>query len=85
MNRHRNAPPLATQDAGSTLLSGGFGLSFWLIVVGLGLLVPVIVETADWQERKVPRLVERSAPVFKLVGSATLRFVIVFAGLQTFI
>lgn len=76
---------LATQDAGSTLFSGGFGLSFWLVVVGLGLIVPVLVEAADWQERRVPRLVERSAPVLKLVGSATLRFVVVFAGLQTFI
>jgi len=75
----------ATQNAGDALLSGGFGLSFWLLVVVLGLLVPVLVEAADWQEREVPRLLERSAPVFKLVGSATLRFVVVFAGLQTFI
>ena len=76
---------LATQEAGSTLLSGGFGLSFWLLVVVLGLLVPVLVEAADWRERSVPRFVERSAPVLKLVGSAALRFVVVFAGLQTFI
>jgi len=32
-------------------------------------------------KRKVPHMVERTAPVLKLAGSATLRFGIVFAGL----
>lgn len=76
---------LATQRAGDILLGGGFGLAFWMLVVLLGLVFPLFVESADLAERSVPKLVERAAPVLKLVGSATLRFVIVFAGLQTFI
>ena len=76
---------LATQRAGDVLLGGGFGWAFWLLVVVIGLLIPVTVETADWRDRNVPHLVERTAPVLKLVGSAALRFVIVFAGLQTFL
>ena len=76
---------LANQEAGDVLLSGGFGWTFWLLVVAFGLLVPLAVEAADWRERRVPNVVERSAPVMKLLGSAALRFVIVFAGLQTFL
>lgn len=76
---------LASQTAGDVLLTGGFGFAFWILVVILGLLVPVIVEAADWREMKVPHLIERAAPLLKLTGSAALRFVVVFAGLQTFI
>ena len=75
----------ATQRAGDTMLNGAFGLSFWLLVVILGLLYPLAIESADWRKIEVPALMERAAPVLKLVGSAALRFVIVFAGLQTFI
>ena len=75
----------ATQRAGDVLLGGGFGLAFWVLVVLAGLALPVVIEGADWRGRRVPRLAERSAPVMKLLGSAALRFVIVFAGLQTFI
>ncbi|NNC75408.1 MAG: polysulfide reductase NrfD [Acidimicrobiia bacterium] len=76
---------LATQRAGDVLLGGGFGFTFWFVVVLAGLGFPLIVETADWLRRRVPLVVERAAPVLKLVGSGALRFVIVFAGLQTFL
>lgn len=76
---------LATQRAGDVLLGGGFGFTFWFVVVLAGLAFPLSVEMADWLRRRVLRVVERAAPVLKLVGSGALRFVIVFAGLQTFL
>lgn len=71
--------------AATVLVSGDFAVAFWLLVVAAGLLVPLIIETVELARRHLPRVISRAAPALKLAGSAALRFVVVFAGLETFL
>jgi formate-dependent nitrite reductase membrane component NrfD len=73
----------ATSRAAGILVDMPFGLVFWGVVVGAGLLVPLGIESAEMRRLRVPGGLSRSAPVLKLFGSAGLRLVIVLAGLQT--
>lgn len=73
----------ATSGAVEILLGWPYGALFWAVVVAIGLLVPVAIETAEARRRTVPAGLSRTAPVLKLLGSAGLRVVIVLAGLQT--
>jgi formate-dependent nitrite reductase membrane component NrfD len=73
----------ATSRAAGILTEWPYGLLFWGLVVAVGLLIPLAIETAEVRDYPVPARVSRSAPILKLLGSAGLRYVIVLAGLQT--
>ncbi len=75
----------AVQQAGVILLSGAFGWIFWGLVVVIGLLVPAAVEQLELMHVHLPFVPDRFPPILKLVGSLSLRFVIVYAGLLSFI
>lgn len=75
----------ATQRAGELFLSGAYGLGLWGLVVLVGLLVPVTIETMEVTRRHVPVLLTRSVPLMTLIGGVALRFVIVYAGLHSYI
>ena len=75
----------ASRRAAGLLFSGTYGWLFWGVIVFLGLLVPATVETLDLLDRRVRYVPARFLPVLKLLGGATLRFVIVYAGLLSFI
>jgi formate-dependent nitrite reductase membrane component NrfD len=60
------------------LISGGFGVVFWLGVVGLGLLFPVVLHRRPLRGWDLPRR-ERMAAVCVLVGGLLLRFVVVMS------
>jgi formate-dependent nitrite reductase membrane component NrfD len=73
----------ATADAAGLLTGGGYALALWGGVVVFGLLIPVSIEVAEWMRRSVPAVLSRIAPYLKLGGGVVLRFVIVYAGLQS--
>lgn len=70
------------QRAADLLLGGDFTAAFWLVVVVVGLALPLMIEVGEirrWLSARIARV----APVLKLTGAAGLRFVILFAGLET--
>jgi formate-dependent nitrite reductase membrane component NrfD len=76
----------AMQRAAALLLSGGpFAVAFWVVVVLVGLLLPVALESAELAWKRTPRFAARMAPILTLIGGITLRFVVVYAGLQSFL
>lgn len=75
----------AARRAASLLFEGSYAVGFWGLVVAIGLLLPILIETMESRLRHVPALMVRTAPVLSLVGGVALRFVIVYAGLQSFI
>lgn len=75
----------SAQQAGAILMGGTFGLILWGVVVFLGLIAPVTIEAFETIRHKIPKGLDRLPPVLKLSGSVALRFVIVYAGLQSFI
>jgi formate-dependent nitrite reductase membrane component NrfD len=75
----------AMQRASGLLLSGSYALAFWVLVVGVGVLVPALIESVETTQRRVPAVVVRFAPILTLMGGVALRFVIVYAGLESFI
>lgn len=72
----------ASRSAAELLVSGEFSVPFWAMVVALGLLVPLGIEIAERTE-VISEKAAKTAPVLKLSGAAALRFVVLFAGLQT--
>lgn len=76
---------LAAQRAGQLLTGESFGWLFWGGVVVIGLLLPLPAEALAVTGRHLPRLASRLPALFSLAGGAALRFVIVFAGLQSFV
>lgn len=75
----------SAQQAGEILMGGTFGLILWGVVVFLGLIAPVTIEAFETIKHRIPRGLDRLPPVLKLSGSVALRFVVVYAGLQSFI
>ena len=73
------------QRAGGLLFNGNFAALFWGIVVFIGLIVPAIVESFEATKRPLAFVPARVPPVLKLAGGVTLRFVIVYAGLLSFL
>ncbi len=66
------------QQAAATLVFGGpLTVFFWVFVVMLGLLLPVLLEVSHLKGRPLPRFL---APVFVLAGGLIFRFFIVEAG-----
>ncbi len=65
------------RDAMLYLISGPYAPWFWIVFVFGGMIVPLLLETLEALERvRFTVLV----PVLVLIGSLTLRFVIVYAG-----
>jgi formate-dependent nitrite reductase membrane component NrfD len=68
----------ATHAAAAGLLLGGpFTAAFWVIVVGVGILVPLAI-----QSLAAAHHIEHApvGPTLVLLGGLALRFVIVYAG-----
>jgi formate-dependent nitrite reductase membrane component NrfD len=64
-------------DAAKLFLGGEYTASFWIFVVGTGLLLPALLELMEIRKRSIPPIF---APVFVLFGGIMLRFIIAFAG-----
>ena len=64
-------------DAANLFLGGEFTAVFWVFVVGLGLIIPAILEIMEMRKIKVPYMV---APVLVLVGGLLFRFIMTHAG-----
>ncbi len=74
----------AAQRAGAILFNGAFGWAFGGLVILAGLVLPAIFEPLELMHRRIPFILPRVPPVLKLVGGLALRFVIVYAGLLSF-
>ncbi len=64
-------------DAAQLLLSGPYAASFWVFVIFLGILIPLIIQLLA-VNHKIPH--QPLAPILVIVGGLILRFVIVSAG-----
>ncbi len=64
-------------QAAQMFLGGAFTVPFWIFVVGLGLILPVILEILELKHKFIPAIV----PVVLIVGgNLMLRFIVVNAG-----
>jgi len=64
-------------NAAALLLGGPYTAVFWVFVVGLGILLPLVIQTLMASHRIPHTLV---APALVMLGGLALRFVIVSAG-----
>jgi len=64
-------------QAARLVLGGSFTGEFWVCVVGLGIVVPLTIQTLAVSHRVVHTAI---APLLVLAGGLALRFVIVYAG-----
>ena len=67
----------AQARAAELLLGGPYTAVFWTLVVGLGIVVPLLIQSLAVRHRIAHT---RVAPVLVLLGGLALRFVIVYAG-----
>jgi len=72
-----NAGTQTKINAADLFMGGDFTASFWVLVVGMGLVVPAVLEVLEMRDKKVPY---RAAPVLVLVGGLILRFILAHAG-----
>lgn len=70
----------AHHDAALLVLGGPMTAVFWVIVVGLGIVVPLVVQPLAVSHRVAHTPV---APLLVLAGGLALRFVVVFAGQES--
>ena len=71
------AGPEVQVEAAKLFIGGPFTLSFWGIVLGAGLIIPMILEVQELRGRKVPAYV---VPLLVLIGGFIFRIIIVHAG-----
>lgn len=64
-------------DAASLFLGGPYTAPFWVIVVGMGLIIPAILEALELAKFKIPVLIPAT---LVLIGGLVLRFLISNAG-----
>jgi formate-dependent nitrite reductase membrane component NrfD len=64
-------------EAASLFLGGEYTAAFWILVVGLGLILPLIIEILELRGNHVPVLIPS---VLVLLGGLILRFIVVDAG-----
>jgi formate-dependent nitrite reductase membrane component NrfD len=64
-------------NAAMLLINGKFALSFWVLVVGLGIVIPLIIQLLA-VTHKIKHTV--AAPIMVILGGLALRFIIVGAG-----
>ncbi len=70
----------AAQEALVTLITGGMGAVFWIGLVIVGLLAPLMLEWRALRSKVVTPAIAYGAPLLVLLGGLLLRYVIVFAG-----
>jgi formate-dependent nitrite reductase membrane component NrfD len=71
---------LQAQRAADILLGGPMTVFFWVFVISLGLLLPMILEVLHLKSRAVPAIL---APLLVIAGSLVFRFFVVEAGQLT--
>ncbi len=64
-------------EAVELFLGGPYTTSFWIFVVGLGLVIPAILEILELLKTKIPAAVPA---ILVLIGGILLRFILVDAG-----
>lgn len=64
-------------DAAKLLISGSYAPVFWVFVIGLGIVIPLVIQTFA-VSNKIEHLAV--APIMVIIGGLVLRFVIVYAG-----
>jgi formate-dependent nitrite reductase membrane component NrfD len=67
-------------DAARLFLGGPYTASFWIFVVILGMLLPVLLEFLELRKFKIPVFLPATLVLF---GSLMLRFLIAFAGQES--
>lgn len=65
-------------NAAKIILTGPYAAGFWVFVVGLGLIIPLLIQSLAVSHKIRHTVV---APILVIVGGLILRFVIVNAGL----
>ncbi len=70
----------ASQQAAALLLIGPYAAPFWVLVIGLGILTPLLLQFLELQNRIRHTL---APAVLVLVGGLALRFILVFAGQES--
>jgi chromosome segregation ATPase len=73
----RNEALIYEADAARLVLGGPFTAVFWVLVVGMGIILPLVIQSLAAAHRIRHTVV---APIFVLAGGLALRFVIVLAG-----
>lgn len=68
------------QQAASLLLTGSYAGVFWVFVVGLGILLPLVLQTLELQNRIRHTLAPSVLVVF---GGMALRIILVYAGQES--
>ncbi|MBI5403864.1 MAG: polysulfide reductase NrfD [Ignavibacteriae bacterium] len=64
-------------NAADIILSGAYAPAFWVFVVGLGIVIPLIIQSLAVRHKIKHTPV---APIMVIAGGLVLRFVIVYAG-----
>ncbi len=67
-------------EAAHMFIGGPFTYPFWIFIIGIGLLIPLIIEFLEIKNRYAPRFL---APMLILFGNLMLRFVFLTAGLES--
>jgi formate-dependent nitrite reductase membrane component NrfD len=67
-------------DAAGLFLGGPWTAPFWIFVVILGMIVPIILEVLELKKFKVPVVIPATLVLF---GSLMLRFIIAYAGQES--
>lgn len=65
------------QDAAALFLGGQYTAIFWVFVVGLGLVIPAILEILELKKYHIPTVVPA---VLVLTGGLLMRFILAYAG-----
>lgn len=68
------------QDAAELFLGGPYTAYFWIFVVVLGMIVPVLLEVLELRKYKIPVVIPAT---LVLLGSIMLRFLIAYAGQES--
>jgi formate-dependent nitrite reductase membrane component NrfD len=71
------AGPRPHVEAAGLILNGPFTAVFWVFVVGLGMVLPLLVQSLAVRHRVAHTPI---APLLVLAGGLALRFVMVYAG-----
>jgi formate-dependent nitrite reductase membrane component NrfD len=71
---------MQSQRAADIILGGPMTVFFWVFVISLGLLLPMILEVLHLKSRAVPAIL---APLLVIAGSLVFRFFVVEAGQLT--
>lgn len=69
--------PNVTKQAAHLILGGELTAFFWIFVVGIGLMIPAILEINEIKGRHIPVFL---SPIMVLIGGLLLRFLFVKAG-----